>query len=88
MKDIILPQSSNTAIEISQITQYTDGIIMVYKGDKPKGYIAYDGAEECWMYYCAIDQNDPDENEETLYEVIKNLIEKKRADNFKLIEFI
>ena len=86
MKDLIIPTKKTDSIGISEITYNFKGVIIVYNGTNPIGYIQYVNGD--WYYYESIDGEDTVESEGTLYELIKSLTNIKSTRNFKVIEFV
>lgn len=86
MKDLIIPTKKTDSIDISEITDNFRGVIIVYNGTNPVGYIQYVSGD--WNYYESIDGEDTAESKDTLYELIKSLTNIKSQRNFKVIEFV
>lgn len=86
MKDLIIPTKKTDSIDISEIIDNFKGVIIVYNGTNPVGYIQY--VSGYWNYYESIDGEDTVESDNTLYELIKSLTNIKSQRNFKVIEFV
>lgn len=88
MKTIKLPENSDKYVELADISEYTKGIILAYKNDIVVGYIAYNSCDGCWYFLNTIDVTETHAAEEELIiDLIRYMIKRKVADDFKLIEF-
>ena len=88
MKYINIPKNENLTIDLSAITKNCKGIIIAYKEDVAVGRISYCSDADSWYFYDNIDDTEYIEVEDTLLELINELIDTKHiADNFKLLEF-
>lgn len=88
MKTIRIPENSDKYMELADITEYVNGIILVYKDNVAVGYITYSSNDSCWNFLDVINVTDtPIEEEEFLIDVVRNILRRKLADDFKLVEF-
>jgi hypothetical protein len=87
MRDIRLPETSDKSIDISAIDTNTEGIILVYKGNKPIGFIGYDDDNNEWVYLDDITINCSYKRDENLLALLRNVIASNYADSFKLVDF-
>jgi len=88
MKTIKLPENSDKYIELADIVEYTKGIILTYKNDIAIGYVIYNSSDSCWYFLNTIDVTEtPAAEEEFLIDLIRYMVKRKLADDFKLIEF-
>ena len=88
MKYINIPKNENLTIDLSAITKNCKGIIIAYKEDVDVGRISYCSDADSWYFYDNIDDTEYIEVEDTLLELINELIDTKHiADNFRLLEF-
>lgn len=88
MKYINIPKNENLTIDLSAITKNCKGIIIAYKEDVAVGRISYCSDADSWYFYDNIDDTEYIEVEDTLLELINELIDTKHiADNFRLLEF-
>ena len=85
MKQINIPIfDDNLTIDLSCINEDYKGIIIVYKQDKPVGYISYDDYE--WGLSNTIDKSDGDWYP-SLIDLIKDILKLGRGDSFKTLDF-
>lgn len=88
MKYINIPKKDNLTIDLSAITKNYKGIIIAYKKDVAVGRISYCSDGDSWYFYDNIDDTEYTEVEDTLLELINELIDTRHiADNFRLLEF-
>ena len=88
MKYINIPKNENLTIDLSAITKNCKGIIIAYKEDVAVGRISYCSDADSWYFYDNIDDTEYIEVEDTLLELINELIDTRHiADNFRLLEF-
>jgi hypothetical protein len=85
MKKINIPVfDDKSTIDLSCINDCYQGIIIVYKQDKPVGYISYDDHE--WGMSNEIDRETTDWYP-SLLDLIKDIIKLERGDSFKTLDF-
>lgn len=85
MKDLIIPNKVENAVNLSDITHNFEGLIIAYKGTEAAGYINwYDGN---WNYSNSINYTDPLFLYDTLKECIDAVMTDYNITNFKVIEF-
>lgn len=87
MRDIKLPETSDKIIDISAIDTNTEGIILVYKGNKPVGFIGYNDDNNEWVYLDDITINCSYKRDENLLALLRNVIASNYANSFKLVDF-
>lgn len=85
MKELRIPVATENVVDLSEITTDFNGIIIGYKNNKPKGYIAY---YDDWYYNIDIEFSSfTNTFASTLLELISKLIKDGYCDSFKVIEF-
>ena len=87
MKNIILPKSDSKDISISAVNEDTKGVIICYKDSNPVGYINYGSDTSEWYFNESMNMWYNDTGENTLHNLIMELLEDNVCDSFKLIEF-
>ena len=87
MRDIRLPELSNTFIDVSDINYETSGIILAYKHNKPVGFVGYDYDNKEWVYFDDIVIDTSSRCNENLLALLKMIMSSNYADSFKLIDF-
>ncbi len=87
MKNIILPKSDSKDISISAINEDTKGVIICYKDSNPVGSINYYSDTSEWYFNKSLNIWCNDTGEDTLHNLIMELLEANVCDSFKLIEF-
>ena len=85
MKDLIIPDKVENAVNLTDIDVNFTGLIITYKGNEASGYINWYGDE--WGYYTSMNSEDPYYTCNTLKECIDWIISTCNATNFKVIEF-
>lgn len=86
MKDVILPQKTDTTIGLGQLTPDFKGLIIGYYKDVPIGYIEY-FEDKVLFLNNASDNSDVLEEGTTLLSLVTQLIEGAICTNFKVLEF-
>lgn len=85
MKEIVLPVTTDSSIDLSVINETTKGIIIVCNDGGFSGYITF--GEQQWFYNNNIDSIDFEYAEYTLIDLINKLVAKDSSTRFKLMEF-
>lgn len=85
MKDIILPITTDTAVDLAVINEDTKGLIIVYNDKSPIGYISY--GEQCWFFYNNINGINYKHSEFNLVDLVNKLLANNKSISFKLLEF-
>lgn len=85
MKDLIIPNKVESAVNLSDITHNFEGLIIAYKDTEAAGYINwFDGS---WNYSDSINYTDPLFTYNTLKDCIDDIVTAQNITNFKVIEF-
>lgn len=85
MKDLIIPNKIENAVNLSDINIDFKGLIIAYKNTEAVGYINwYDGN---WNYSDSINYTDPLFVYDTLKDCIDDIVTEHNVTNFKVIEF-
>lgn len=85
MKDLIIPNEVENAINLSDINPDFKGLIIAYKGTEATGYIIW--YDTYWSYCDSINYEDTTQTYSTLKECIDWVLGSGNATNFKVIEF-
>lgn len=85
MKDLIIPNEVENAINLSDINPDFKGLIIAYKDTEVTGYINW--FDDYWSYCDSINYEDPTQTCSTLKECIDWVLGSGNATNFKVIEF-
>lgn len=84
-KELIIPKRSDTVVNINEISENYEGIIIVYSGQRSKGYIQYVNC--LWNYYETIDGEVSSIEASSLIELIHLISDTIDEPSFKVIEF-
>lgn len=92
MKDLIIPNKVENAINLSEITEDFKGIIIAYNNDKAIGYIGCSDGEwgthnYTWGLMSSVLVYDYSYEEDSLNNLINKLLKDRICTNFKVIEF-
>lgn len=85
MKELRIPVQSNDFVDLSSIGRDFKGLVIGYKDDKAIGHIQYSDAS--WYFLTDIDLESSLEDNGRLLGLITYLIESKKCNHFKVIEF-
>lgn len=85
MKDIILPITTDTSVDLAAINEDTKGIIIVYDDKDSIGYISYSDQE--WFFCADINGTNFSYNEYNLIDLVNKLAARVKSIRFKLMEF-
>lgn len=86
MKELRIPVQSSDFVDLSSIDRDFKGLVIGYKDDKAIGHIQY--SDGSWYLLTDIDWESNSEDDESLLNLITYLIESKRCNHFKVIEFV
>lgn len=87
MKNLIIPEKQKDSISLAEITEDYKGLIIVYNGENPIGYIQYVSGD--WNFYRSIDGEECNVSHNILFETVDE-IEDTFSTNitFKVLEFV
>lgn len=85
MKDIVLPVTTDSSIDLSVINDGTKGLIIVYNDKGPIGYINY--GDQDWFFCDDINSPNYVYSEHNLVDLINKLLANNKSIRFKLFEF-
>lgn len=86
MKDLIIPNKIENAVNLSEISYDFNGLVIGYKNNKAVGYIRRE--EDFWeLHNSAYWESEDIAYAETLNLLIDKLVDDRICTNFKVIEF-
>lgn len=85
MKNLRLPQTSDSEVDLSLITPDYEGVVIGYKNNVAVGFVIYNDGE--WSLQGNVNFADCIESDDNLAGLIASLLELKKCTNFKVIEF-
>jgi len=85
MKNIVLPITTDTSVDLVNINENTKGLIIVYNDKDLIGYINY--GDQTWFFCDSIDSTSYYYSEYNLIDLINKLLTNSESIRFKLLEF-